>query len=222
MAGRKLLGVRDGLEKARMRWEPVLGGNYAVGMEVLGRFKDKECKEKLAEEDFPHGKAELCADGTKSSCAPEFKAGSCYRVCDGEGCAEDVSIMVSAVKQAGGLMLKQTGFETKDCKDTEETPWQDVPSQSYHIPNAKFGHELCVPSGDFMGDEYSLVPVGGGFLKVRTRSEMPLTLIIILALSGFILLRELLGLCLWRRRRNQARFRAQSAAINMKMKPPSA
>ncbi len=219
MAGRKLLGVKDDLRVPRMRWEPVLGGNYAVRMEVLGRFHDKECKEALAEEDFPHGKTELCVDGTKSSCSPEFKAGACYRLCNGEGCAEDISVMVSAVKQAGGLMLTQTGFPTNDCKNTETLPWQDMSSDSYHIPNAKLGHELCVPSGD-MG-EYSLVP-GGGFLKVKTRSEMPLTLIVILALSGFIILRELVGLCLWRRRRNQARFRAQSAALNMKMKATSA
>ena len=219
MAARKLLGVKDNLRVPKMRWEPVLGGNYAVKMEVLGRFKDKECKEALAEEDFPHGKAELCVDGTKSSCASEFKAGACYRVCNGEGCAEDVSVMVSAVKQADGLMLTQTGFPTDDCKDSEAVQWQDLPTASHHIPDAKFGQELCVPSSE-MGD-YSLAP-GGGFVKLKTRSEMPLALILILGLSGFIILRELVGLCLWRRRRNQARFRAQSAALNMKMKSTSA
>ena len=221
MAARKLLGVKDNLRVPKMRWEPVLGGNYVVKMEVLGRFRgnSETCKEELAEEDFPHGKAELCVDGTKSSCSSEFKAGACYRVCNGEGCAEDFSVMVSAVKQANGLMVTQTGFPTNDCKANEATQWQNLPTASHHIPDVKFGQELCVPSSDWV--DYSLAP-GGGFVKLKIRSEMPLALILILGLSGFIILRELVGLCLWRRRRNQARFRAQSAALNMKMKSTSA
>ena len=227
-AARKLLAKIPINERnvLKMKWEPVLGGNYAVSFEHLkrdthlssgysskGYWTDEDCTEAMEE---PEGGFPTPCDVATGYCPTEIKAGTCYHILNAGNIGD--SVMFSAVKQANGVAIGAHIFSNTICKysmtSTDDEGWQNNPGSYFHVPHTvgtgAFGKEFCLPY------------MGLGYIKIKPKSEMPLTLIVILALSGFIFLRETIGFCLWRRRRNQARFQAQSAAINMKMKSTSA
>ena len=194
-AGRAAAAAAGALALALAAGPAPAGANVAGAWRRPEKFSDGECKEPLEPEDNPRMVCKTVGD-----CPEKIRLQHCYRMCDRDGCEEDMSILFYAHKMKKDMVHVNILYGNNNCTLEEDSSPLVVGSIGL---NVKFGKEACLktPSGSELTKYY----------KRYGPTEALLVFFGVVILFGLVVG----GILLYKRHESSA-FWGKTAALNMR------